>query len=403
MKIFPMSIEFACNVGKNIPQQIHIKDFVQRNAIINGNIHHRNAISKWFANIVERHSGGINILNRNVAPINARINWQTVKDVLIFQRKFCEVYDLEVEDAHEYFANGILVHNCDPTAIIRCGLVDDKLYMDEECYRTHMLANEIIRELKRIGLFVYADSADPRLIQEIANAGIVIYPADKYKGSVMGGLTKMMEYKLCVTRRSVNLIKELRNYVYDQNKDGKFVNEPVDAYNHCFVGETMIETLSGSKRIDSIKVGEYVLTSDGYRKVSKLFDNGYKKILHIRLTFDNFVVDIKATPEHKIKTTKGWKQLQELTRGDVLYTYNPERENIQKRGFVASNVLADITVLGESTERVYDLEVEGMHEYFANGILVHNCIDAARYYTIGKLLGKVLVRKQYTKEDLCIY
>ena len=82
---------------------------------------------------------------------------------------------------------------------------------------------------------------------------------------------------------------------------------------------------------------------------------------------------------------------------------NSERENIQKRGFVASNVLADITVLGESTERVYDLEVEGMHEYFANGILVHNCIDAARYYTIGKLLGKVLLSRSYSKEDLGIY
>ena len=340
--------------------------------------------------------------------------------------------EFEIVDEFPHYAKHVAVgmdfgYSQDSTAIIRCGLVDDKLYMDEECYRTHMLTSEIILELKRIGLFVYADSADPRLIQEIANAGIVIYPADKYKGSVMGGLTKMMEYKLCVTRRSANIIKELRNYVYAQNKDGKFINEPVDAYNHCFVGETMIETLSGIKRIDSIKVGEYVLTSDGYRKVSRFFDNGYKKILHIRLTFDNFVVDIKATPEHKIKTTKGWKQLQELTRWDVLYTYNPltvksincirengislvdaaesnsERENIQKRGFVASNVLADITVLGESTERVYDLEVEGMHEYFANGILVHNCIDAARYYTIGKLLGKVLLSRSYTKEDLGIY
>ena len=99
-----------------------------------------------------------------------------------------------------------------------------------------MLANEIIRELKRIGLHVYADSADPRLIQEIANAGIVIYPADKYKGSIMGGITKMMEYRLCVTKRSVNLIKELRNYVYDQDKDGRLINEPIDAYNHCIDG-----------------------------------------------------------------------------------------------------------------------------------------------------------------------
>ena len=176
--------------------------------------------------------------------------------------------EFEIVDEFPHYAKHVAAgldfgYSQDPTAIIKCGIVDDRMYLDEECYRTHMLANEIIRELKRIGLFVYADSADPRLIQEIANAGIVIYPADKYKGSVMGGITKMMEYKLCVTRRSGNLIKELRNYVYDQNKDGKFVNEPVDAYNHG--------------------------------------------------------------------------------------------------------------------------------------------IDASRYYTIGKLLGKVLVRKQYTKEDLCIY
>jgi len=95
-----------------------------------------------------------------------------------------------------------------------------------------MLASDIIRVLKSLGLLVYADSADPRLIQEISNAGIVIYPADKYKGSVMGGLLKMMEYKICITRKSVNLIREFRNYIYEQNKDGKFINEPIDAYNH---------------------------------------------------------------------------------------------------------------------------------------------------------------------------
>lgn len=123
-------------------------------------------------------------------------------------------------------------YSSDPTAIVKCGVLDNRLYLDEQCYRTHMLTSEIIKELKKLGLFVYADSADPRLIQEIANAGIIIFPADKYKGSVMGGLFKMMEYKLCVTRRSVNYIRELKNYVYEQNKDGKFINEPIDAYNH---------------------------------------------------------------------------------------------------------------------------------------------------------------------------
>lgn len=461
----------------------------------------------------------------------------------------------------------------DPTAIVRCGIVDNNLYLDEQCYRTHMLANEIIRELKRIGLHVYADSADPRLIQEIANAGIVIYPADKYKGSIMGGLTKMMEYRLCVTKRSVNLIKELRNYVYDQDKDGRLINEPIDAYNHCFTGDTIVEASCGSKRIDTISVGDYVLTSNGYQRVSKFFDNGRRKILHIRIFFSNFVVEIKATPEHKFKTTKGWKQLKDLTKTDVLYTCkslmgksivytmenaislveqndfiekcgnstmgiyqkaimfttrikmhgimksailnllkviptsrctqmnklkkralmilksawtmqgylqtsgmglmkarngivntlkssekicspkyilacgveknlslshsettsfvqtsakqhidiiqeltakhenangvekNLSQTNIAARSSVAEAVaenmlqaseIKKIEIVGEEVANVYDLEVENIHEFFANGVLVHNCIDGIRYYVLGKILGRILKPRDYS-------
>lgn len=149
--------------------------------------------------------------------------------------------DFEIVDEFPSYAKHVALgldfgYSYDPTAIVRCGLVDDRLYLDEKCYRTHMLTKEIIKVLKDLGLVVYADSADPRLIQEISNAGIIIYPADKYKGSVMGGIIKMMEYKICVTKRSLNLIKELRNYVYAQNKDGKFINEPIDGYNHLIDG-----------------------------------------------------------------------------------------------------------------------------------------------------------------------
>ena len=149
--------------------------------------------------------------------------------------------DFEIVDEFPSYAKHVALgldfgYSYDPTAIVRCGLVDDRLYLDEKCYLTHMLTKEIIKVLKDLGLVVYADSADPRLIQEISNAGIIIYPADKYKGSVMGGIIKMMEYKICVTKRSLNLIKELRNYVYAQNKDGKFINEPIDGYNHLIDG-----------------------------------------------------------------------------------------------------------------------------------------------------------------------
>lgn len=122
----------------------------------------------------------------------------------------------------------------DPTAIVDVGLLDNKLYIDEICYKTHMLAGDIIEEFKGVPkMRVISESADPRLIQEIYNAGINIYPVEKFKGSVMAGIQKMQEYEICITRRSSNVIKEFNNYTYLQDKAGKWLNEPIDKFNHA--------------------------------------------------------------------------------------------------------------------------------------------------------------------------
>lgn len=117
----------------------------------------------------------------------------------------------------------------DPTAIVMCGVKDDALYLDELCYRTNMLSRDIIAVLKKYpDMRVIADSADPRLIQEIANAGIRIYPVEKGAGSIIAGIEKTKEFKMYVTERSYNIMKELRNYVWDKDKDGHYINAPAD-------------------------------------------------------------------------------------------------------------------------------------------------------------------------------
>lgn len=120
----------------------------------------------------------------------------------------------------------------DPTAIIRCGIVDDNLYLDEVCYKTRMLTGDIIDELKPLKMKVISESADPRLIQEIANAGILIYPVQKGQGSIEAGILKMQQMKIHITKRSVNAIKESKNYTYLQDKDEKWTNKPIDKWNH---------------------------------------------------------------------------------------------------------------------------------------------------------------------------
>lgn len=121
----------------------------------------------------------------------------------------------------------------DPSTGIRCGIIDNRLYVDELFYETGMLTNEIAKKLKPWNLKVYGDSADPRLIQEIRNRGVNIYPVDKYPGSVVAGIDKIKEYELFVTKRSYHIMEELRNYVWDKDKDGHYINEPIDAWNHC--------------------------------------------------------------------------------------------------------------------------------------------------------------------------
>lgn len=126
----------------------------------------------------------------------------------------------------------------DPTAIVDVAVVGDCLYIDEICYKSGLLGTDIIKELKPYsGVKVMSEPADPRLIKEIKQGGINIYPVDKStkngKGSIETGLLKMLEYNIKVTRRSVNLIYELRNYVWDKDMDGKTINVPVDKDNHA--------------------------------------------------------------------------------------------------------------------------------------------------------------------------
>lgn len=149
----------------------------------------------------------------------------------------------------------------DVTAIVKCGIVDNALYVEELCYKTNMLSSDIIKELRNHELFVYADSADPRLIDEIGLGGIIIYPTQKGAGSIVAGIDKIKDMELFVTKNSYNLQKELRNYVWDKDKDGNYINTPIDAYNHAidatryYVLSVLLGKLMKPKRVTKSDLG----------------------------------------------------------------------------------------------------------------------------------------------------
>ena len=306
---------------------------------------------------------------------------RAVVEGLVFP-KFDIIDHIPREATRHRYVGMDLGYSNDSTAIVEVCFWKDAMYLNQLCYKTHMLTSDIIRELKGIDWQpeIISESADPRMVDEIYNAGLDIKAVHKYAGSINAGLMKMKEYRICVTRQSSDLIKEFRNYTYRQDKEGKWLSEPIDAFNHCFVGETLVITENEEKRIDSLKIGELVLTSYGFRRISKFFNNGIKNVIRLRISFiGGKTVEIEGTPDHKVKTTNGWIELQNLSVGNTLY--------ISDEADIRKIAISRIEILSRRKEQVYDIEVEEAHEFFANGILVHNCIDATRYVVLEKILG----------------
>lgn len=120
-----------------------------------------------------------------------------------------------------------------PTAIVDVYKFENKRILDEVCYQTK-LSNAAIAKLLDNSVMNYADKAEPKSIDEIRANGISnIIGADKGPDSIVFGIQVMQQQEYLVTERSTNLIKELRNYCWDRDKAGNYLNKPVDAFNHA--------------------------------------------------------------------------------------------------------------------------------------------------------------------------
>jgi phage terminase large subunit len=108
----------------------------------------------------------------------------------------------------------------DPTAIVALYKYNDGFILDEVMYRRGMTNNQIADVFGNLDFaLVVADSAEPKSIQEIKEYGVNIVPVSKGKDSVRQGISFVQDQRIFVTKRSLNLLKEYRNYLWQKNKD----------------------------------------------------------------------------------------------------------------------------------------------------------------------------------------
>lgn len=120
----------------------------------------------------------------------------------------------------------------DPTAIVAVYKYNDYRILHEILYKKGLVNSEIAEYIPK-GVITYADSAEPKSIEEIKRFDKYIKPVTKGRDSINFGIQIMQDQKYLVTLSSTNLIKEFRNYSWDEDKTGKRLNKPIDDWNHA--------------------------------------------------------------------------------------------------------------------------------------------------------------------------
>ena len=112
-----------------------------------------------------------------------------------------------------------------PTALMKVGFLEDKMYWHEEICESKITNSDLIEKLSHVPRGdIWADCAEPQRIEEISRAGYNIYPANK---DVKMGIDLCKRNAICITKESDTTLKQIRGYQNKTDRNGEVFEEPV--------------------------------------------------------------------------------------------------------------------------------------------------------------------------------
>lgn len=129
----------------------------------------------------------------------------------------------------------------DPSSFGKVFRWNQDIIIDELFYETGLTNSDIISRYKSLGITpqmpIVCDSAEPKSIEDLSRAGFNVEGAHKGPDSIKNSIDKLKQIpKIWITRRSVNTLKEFKNYKWASDSSGKPLNVPVDFMNHSIDG-----------------------------------------------------------------------------------------------------------------------------------------------------------------------
>ena len=141
----------------------------------------------------------------------------------------------EIPETAKFISYGLdFGYASDPSSLCATYIDGDNMYSKELLYETGLTNQDIAKKLEILGLDrrdeVFADSSEPKSIEEIYRMGWNIKGKKKYE--INYGIDMIRRYKLHVTKDSTNAIRELESYKYVEDRNGNPTNKPLDLNNH---------------------------------------------------------------------------------------------------------------------------------------------------------------------------
>ena len=380
------------------------------------------------------------LLQQSIAKHTSIIGYDQTKN----DSHIAEVYDIEVEDAHEFYANGILVHNCGCSKAAACIVVGNQIVVVKEYnFPDVRRAPEVFRyDFPESQIVWIPDATSNQLMGNFKKEckAFNIRVAYRTKNPLVRDRTFLIN-KLFYSNRLLvgDGCEELDNALIIRQNDPKtgvpMKGQGESAPDHvCFEANTKIATAEGYKNISEIRVGDMILTRSGYKKCTASTCTGIRQTYIYEIAGNK----IECTEDHPIWTSEhGMRPVKDLAPSNtccILTAWQQKSKSystassidgiqklnkLQKAGFALKNVsqkhvdapelttklvpVSGVVVHSKSintakqavvvtavprttggVKEVYNITVEGEHEYFANNILVSNCdaLEYATYYIV---------------------
>lgn len=264
--------------------------------------------------------------------------------------------------------------------ISRCITVDaeDELYVTDNFIVTHntTVGIELIHRIGKKALWL---THTKDLMNQAAKSMKNLYP-----NVDIGFITEgKVDIGKDITVSTVQTLVNIDPFIYKYEFETVVVDE-------CFPAGTKISTKLGLKNIEDIKLGDEVLSFNHdsdiyeYKKVKTVFKRFTKEMMKLKVG-KKYII---ATPNHPFFTKeRGYVRMDDLKIGDHLLMQTERGEVSYYFEEIKSLPIKKNYLKNHPT---YNFEVEDNNNYFANGILVHNCHHVSGSPTFSKMFQKVV-------------